>query len=124
MVEQTDIAGLIERLNRKGRNTGWHVNPDGPEAATEIEALLDRIAKLEAKLVDTNAERIEVELLLSEAADRIAKLEAEGDALREALKTIAGNPEPDPDIAPIYDPRWSAEQCRAIARAALEAKHV
>lgn len=34
--------GLVERLLRKAHNDGgnyWYVNPDGPEAATEIERL-------------------------------------------------------------------------------------
>lgn len=49
------------------------------------------------------------------------------DALREALRIIAGPPEdsfmPPPDDKPdakITWPRWSKEQCRDIARAALE----
>ena len=47
---------------------------------------------------------------------------AEVDRLREALTTIAGPPERDPDLPPIYQPRWSVEQCRYIARAALQPK--
>lgn len=42
--------------------------------------------------------------------------------LREALTTIAGPPERDPDFPPIYQPRWSVEQCRHIARDALQPK--
>ena len=47
---------------------------------------------------------------------------AEIKRLREALTTIAGPPERDPDLPPIYQPRWSVEQCRYIARAALQPK--
>jgi len=47
---------------------------------------------------------------------------AEIERLRQALTTIAGPPERDPDLPPIYQPRWSVEQCRYIARAALQPK--
>ena len=53
---------------------------------------------------------------------QIASLTAENERLREALTTIAGPPERDPDLPPIYQPRWSVEQCRYIARAALQPK--
>jgi len=59
--------------------------------------------------------------LLASEEDKI-KLSAEVERLREALTTIAGPPERDPDLPPIYQPRWSAEQCRYIARAALQPK--
>ena len=54
-------------------------------------------------------------MLAERAADkaRIAKLE-------RALTIIAGPPERDPDLPPIYEPRWSNGQCRDIARATLE----
>ena len=57
--------------------------------------------------------------MVSEERDR---LELENERLREALTTIAGPPERDPDLPPIYQPRWSVEQCRYIARAALQPK--
>jgi hypothetical protein len=50
------------------------------------------------------------------------KSAAQIERLREALTTIAGPPERDPDLPPIYQPRWSVEQCRYIARAALQSK--
>jgi regulator of replication initiation timing len=54
--------------------------------------------------------------------DDTNRLWAENERLREALTTIAGPPERDPDLPPIYQPRWSVEQCRYIARAALQPK--
>jgi hypothetical protein len=59
--------------------------------------------------------------LLASEEDKI-KLSAEVERLREALTTIAGPPERDPDLPPIYQPRWSVEQCRYIARDALQPK--
>ena len=53
-------------------------------------------------------------------ATAIAAKDAEIERLREALTTIAGPPERDPDLPPIYQPRWSVEQCRYIARLARE----
>ena len=50
------------------------------------------------------------------------RLRGEIERLREALTTIAGPPERNPDLPPIYQPRWSVEQCRHIARAALQPK--
>jgi hypothetical protein len=52
----------------------------------------------------------------------VASQAAQIERLREALTTIAGPPERDPDLPPIYQPRWSVEQSRYIARAALQPK--
>jgi hypothetical protein len=52
----------------------------------------------------------------------IASQAAQIERLREALITIAGPPERDPDLPLIYQPRWSVEQSRYIARAALQPK--
>lgn len=59
-----------------------------------------------------------VEQLQATVAEQAQEIER----LRGALTTIAGPPERDPDLPPIYQPRWSVEQCRYIARAALQPK--
>jgi hypothetical protein len=67
----------------------------------------------------------ELECLNERIAERnatIASQAAEIERLREALTTIAGPPERDPDLPPIYQPRWSVEQSRYIALAALQPK--
>ena len=64
--------------------------------------------------------RMAIKMILQE--DVNMRLQGEVERLREALTTIAGPPECDPDLLPIYQPRWSVEQCRYIARAALQPK--
>ena len=72
----------------------------------------ERLQKREDRLTDKT----------SDLRAQITSLTAENERLREALTTIAGPPERDPDLPPIYQPRWSVEQCRHIARAALQPK--
>lgn len=45
----TTQSALLERLEAKGRYTGWYCNPDGPEAAALIRSMQERIDRLEGE---------------------------------------------------------------------------
>ncbi len=85
-------------------------------AADEIESLLRQAATWDDdynRLVKSDAAAI------AEANARADTAEQRLAGAKWALTTIAGPPERDPDDPPIYQPRWSACQCRDIARDTL-----
>jgi hypothetical protein len=88
-----DTADLIERLNRvessrkfgvtTAATTNWHRNPDGPEAAKAIEALLsaaregERLKALSLRLIDWIENEVGAELPFGDNdADLIATVAA------------------------------------------------
>ena len=84
------MSGLLERLRRvepEGGNehaTRYYRNPDGPEAAAEIERLQARVRELEAALTD-NAAHLAAAISLLERGGKAAKKAAASDKMFDIM---------------------------------------
>ena len=101
----------------------WNRRPCEAALLSEIAALRGALAEAERDASSWSRCAGEVVTIGESWKERFVQAERQRDELRKALETISGPPEEpwerDHMLPPRYLPRWSAPQCRDIARQAL-----